>query len=180
MTTARALDLEAGGGAIDVASGEQATLSGAIAGDGRFTKTGSGELTFSHENTYAGGTVIAGGALDLAAFDAAGSGAIAFKSFTFSTETLTIENDAFASHAFDNEIKHFGAGDVIDLAGLTYAQGAHASYDGKTDTLFVTSGGVMDALTLVHPVASTFVVASDGASGVDVALIPIPGLARSA
>lgn len=45
-----------------------------IAGRGRLTKTGTGSLTPSGHNSYAGGLLVKGGALQLATSDAAGKG----------------------------------------------------------------------------------------------------------
>lgn len=56
--------------------GSSGTFSGLISGSrGRLVKTGTGALTLSHENTYTGGTLVAGGALRLDNPAAMGAGA---------------------------------------------------------------------------------------------------------
>jgi autotransporter-associated beta strand protein/T5SS/PEP-CTERM-associated repeat protein len=73
FTTNRAVTLNAGGGAFDT-NGNNATLAGAIGGIGGLTKFGVGTLTLTGINTYAGGTMVSGGTLQLG--DAANTGAI--------------------------------------------------------------------------------------------------------
>lgn len=109
-------------------------------------KVGTGTLTLSHAgNTYATGTVLTQGTLDVAAQGAAGPEAIYFEA---GRQTLKIENQALSAHAFGNVISQFGAGDVIDLTGLKFVQ-AKATYDGLH--LTVHSGKVTDTLTLNDP-----------------------------
>lgn len=127
-----------------------------ISGSGGLVDTGAGALTLSNTNTYSGRTVINGGTLDLAALQAAGVNSI---SFGAGSDTLKIENAALAAepsvNSFGNAIQGFGVGDIIDLTGLTFAKGATASYNPHTDVLTVTSGGVADTMTLIHPGATT-------------------------
>jgi autotransporter-associated beta strand protein len=73
FTTNRAVTLNAGGGAFDT-NGNNATLAGAIGGIGGLTKFGVGTLTLTGINTFAGGTMVSGGTLQLG--EATNTGAI--------------------------------------------------------------------------------------------------------
>ena len=163
-----------GAGTFDT-NGHDATLLGLISGVGDLIKVGLGTLTLSQVNTYSGGTSLNGGTLDLAALSAAGTGAITFGD---GTEVLKIENAALTAvssnqNTFGNLILDIGVGDVIDLAGLTFAKNAKISYNPKTDILTVTSGGVTDTLTLVAPQGAQFALSSDGSNGTDITLIGV-------
>jgi autotransporter-associated beta strand protein len=54
--------LNASGGTFNT-NGNDATLRGTITGAGRLSKSGTGTLTLTADNTYAGGTTITGGTL---------------------------------------------------------------------------------------------------------------------
>jgi autotransporter-associated beta strand protein len=160
FTTSRAITLNPGGGTFDTAGhfpsppvGNNVTLAGPISGSGELTKTGAGTLTLSHAgDTYSGGTALDGGTLDVAALNAAGTGAITFN-FNLH-ETLDIDNAALFNNGFGNAIKNFHQGHVIDLTGLKFVPGATASYNSATNTLKVSSNGVTDTLTLIAPVGT--------------------------
>ena len=79
-----------------------------------------------------------------------------------------------SSHNFANSIGNFSAGELIDLPGLTFAQGATASYNSTTHVLSVTSDGVTDTLTLTTPGAGSFKSISDGHNGTEVELVVPP------
>ncbi len=72
LAPTRAVSLQAGGGTIDT-NGLNTMLSQAASGPGALTKAGAGVLTLTGANSYAGGTVIAGGALQLGAGGTSGS-----------------------------------------------------------------------------------------------------------
>jgi hypothetical protein len=137
------------------------TFAGAINGFGSLTLAGGSE-TLSHTGTYSGGTKLLSGTLDLAAVNAAGTGAV---SFTAGAQTLKIENAALATHHFGNTIAAFGVGDVIDLTGLAFKMGATASYNAATHVLSVTSGAVTDTLTLASPAGTLFAAFRDQSGG---------------
>ena len=64
LTGTRAITLNAGGGTINT-NGFSTTISQAITGAGGLSKTGAGTLTLTGTNTYAGGTTITAGTLQL-------------------------------------------------------------------------------------------------------------------
>jgi autotransporter-associated beta strand protein len=74
-----------GSGSIDIANGQtlttgaantDTTFSGVVSGDGALTKTGTGTLTLSGNNTYTGGTTVSTGTLVLGHSNGAGTGTI--------------------------------------------------------------------------------------------------------
>lgn len=65
IATSRATTLNAGGGTVESAEGTRFVLGGAIGGTGALTKTGAGTAILTAANTYAGGTTIAAGTLQL-------------------------------------------------------------------------------------------------------------------
>lgn len=66
FNTARATTLNAGGGTIETAAGTTLGVTGAVAGAGALTKTGTGTLVLSGTNSYAGGTAIRAGTVEVA------------------------------------------------------------------------------------------------------------------
>jgi autotransporter-associated beta strand protein len=130
-------------------------------------KVGHGALKLSHAgNTYSSGTTLKAGTLDLAAFGAAGPGAITFAG----AATLKIEKGALSGHVFGNLIDFFGKHDVIDLTGLAFHAGATATYHAASHHLAVHSGSVTDTLTLLSPLHTHFEAISDGHGGTDLLL----------
>ena len=73
FTSARAATLNAGGGIFDTDNLTTLTLSSAIGGSGALTKGGTGALVLAADNSYAGGTTIAAGTLQLGNGGASGS-----------------------------------------------------------------------------------------------------------
>jgi autotransporter-associated beta strand protein len=67
FATARDVTLVGNGGTFSTVGGTQLTLTGAIGGAGTLGKTGQGTLVLSGANTYAGGTFVDQGVLDVAA-----------------------------------------------------------------------------------------------------------------
>ncbi|UPG96623.1 autotransporter-associated beta strand repeat-containing protein [Luteibacter aegosomatissinici] len=65
MTSARAVTVNQGGATLDTLA--DLGLTGVVDGAGTLTKTGSGTLTLAGNNSYAGGTVIDGGTVAVAA-----------------------------------------------------------------------------------------------------------------
>ncbi|MDH4986713.1 autotransporter-associated beta strand repeat-containing protein [Aminobacter anthyllidis] len=71
MTTARDIELRLAGGTFDTRA--DLTASGTISGQGKLTKTGSETLTLTGTNSYAGGTKISAGTLQIGIGGTAGS-----------------------------------------------------------------------------------------------------------
>jgi autotransporter-associated beta strand protein len=142
---------------------------GSGTGGGSLVKVGHDTLTLAGVgNTYSGGTTLEGGALDLAALGAAGTGPIAFAG----RATLKIENAALSGHVFaTNNIDFFAKHDVLDLTGLHFHAGATATYHKASHHLTVHSGRVTDTLTLLAPHGTHFATASDHHGGTDVFLV---------
>ncbi|MFO1208401.1 MAG: autotransporter-associated beta strand repeat-containing protein [Amaricoccus sp.] len=67
FATARPATLLAGGGTFEQTAGTTLTDTGAIGGAGRLTKTGAGTLVLGSPNSYAGGTQVNGGVLQVGA-----------------------------------------------------------------------------------------------------------------
>jgi len=67
----------AGSGEVNVAPGRQGNISGAVSGTGGLVKSGAGTLALTGSNSYAGGTHVTAGRLDLGTSSAAGTGTIA-------------------------------------------------------------------------------------------------------
>jgi autotransporter-associated beta strand protein len=154
-------------------NGMSTVFSGRIIDDGMggsLVKVGHDTLTLSNtDNTYAGGTTLELGTLDLAALGAAGTGAIAFAHGSHAT--LRLENTALSGHAFDNAVDFFARHDIVDLSGLKFHPGAKATYHKASHHLAVHSGHVTDTLTMLSPHGSHFEAASDGHGGTEVLLL---------
>ena len=74
---ARKIELQAKGGTLDLAEGVELTLSDDINGSGALTKAGAGTLELTNANTYAGGTTISQGAVNLSGAGTLGAGDVA-------------------------------------------------------------------------------------------------------
>ncbi len=72
------------------------TFSGAVSGNGGFTKAGSGLVTLSGANTFKGALTAAGGTLDLTDSDAFGSAAADRQNLVFQSGTLRYSGEATA------------------------------------------------------------------------------------
>ncbi len=72
LAATRAITLNAGGGTIDT-NGFSTTIAQAIGGAGALTKAGLNTLILANDNTYAGGTTISAGRLQLGNFGTTGS-----------------------------------------------------------------------------------------------------------
>jgi fibronectin-binding autotransporter adhesin len=151
ISSALPIELESRGGIFD-ADGNNATLSGSIAGPGGLTKIGLGTLTLSGQGTYSGstnvevGTLQAGAAnafspnsdytiaadaiLDLNALDQiigslAGAGAVSLESATLSTGADNV------SATFSGVIS--GSGGLIKIGGSAQTLSGADAYTGATD-----------------------------------------------
>lgn len=69
-STNRSITLGSAGGALSVPSATSLQISGQIVGGGSLTKIGAGTLILASSNSYGGGTLVAGGTLQLASDNA--------------------------------------------------------------------------------------------------------------
>ena len=164
----------------DTGFSADASLAANIIGAGAVTKTGTGTLTLSGENTYSGGTTLSGGILELASDDAAGSGAI-----TFGQSPVTLQVDAAAvaqlptginllifaavHSQLDNTLTNIGAGDAIDLKGLTYntADSSKNTAVVQNNVLTVSNGFSYETFNLDSTDATSYALAGDSPNGGD-------------
>jgi autotransporter-associated beta strand protein len=112
--------IDNGGNVLSVTGSSDTTLSGAISGAGAISKSGTGTLTISGNNSHGGGTTINAGALVVGHAKALGTG------------PLAINNTATAK-------LQAGLGAPVQLAGLTI-NGGSAS---PTATLDITDNNVV-------------------------------------
>jgi autotransporter-associated beta strand protein len=137
-------------------------------------KSGKGTLVLSADNFYSGGTVLKAGTLDVTGL--AGTGGITFAGVA----KLEIANSAILfGLGFPGKINFFGKHDVIDLTGLHFHAGAHASYQAAGGVLTVHSGSVTDELFLNSPLGTHFLAARDGHGGTKITLDPPPATAHA-
>jgi fibronectin-binding autotransporter adhesin len=122
FASARGVTLEAGGGTLQTLA--DLTLSGPIDGSGGLTKTDGGRLTLTGENSYAGGTTIAAGTLQLG--DGGTTGSLAGDVVNHSALIINRSN----TYAFDGLISGSGAVEQLG-AGTTVLTGSN-SYAGST------------------------------------------------
>jgi len=137
-----------------------------ISGTGVFDQAGSGTTALTQTNSFTGGVTLHAGTLDLAAFDAAGSGDITFEA---GAQTLKVEQAALDKAHLDNTIDGFGLGDTIDLAGIGTATKAVLS----ANNVLTISGGTSGPVSLqldAHAYGSgeIFHLSSDGNGGTKV------------
>jgi hypothetical protein len=139
------------------------TIAGVIAdqqssggsGRGHLTIDGSGTVDLTANNSYAGGTTLTSGSLELGNAHAAGSGEI-----TFGGAAANLLIDAGAAPS--NTLGGLQVGDTIDLKGIGLASGSNL-YGSGTLTVSGTSTVTLNLdSALGH---SVFGVASDGAGG---------------
>lgn len=141
----------------------------AISGSGAFDQAGTGTTVLSQTSSYSGGTTLHAGTLELAAVDAAGTGAITFED---GAQTLKIDKAALDHGHLDNTIDGFGVGDTIDLAGIGKASQVTLS----ADNVLTITGGNSGTITLqldAHAYASglNFQLSSDGNGGTKITAV---------
>ena len=139
-------------------------------GHSSLTKVGSGTLTLSGFDEYAGGTLtLQGGTVDLGS---ATADSFAFTAFGAAAHgTLRIESAALPGGLFAPIILGFAFGDSVDLPCLPFVPGATAT-PGAPHTLSVSNGSstvTFDDLETSGP-GNRFAAITDGAGGTDVVL----------
>jgi autotransporter-associated beta strand protein len=134
------------------------------------TIAGSGTVKLGAANTYAGGTTLRGGILELGNSTAAGSGAITFA--PGAAATLLLDAGVQPTNVIKGLIN---SSDRIDLRGL--APGAQASVSGHV--LTITQAATTQTINLDPAqtyAADAFSSTSDGSGGVYLSLVhPLPG-----
>ncbi len=132
---------------------------------------GSGTLILNNNNTYTGGTTIQGTTLELAQFQAAGTGAITFSAGF--TDVLRIDLAAFgtlsgSTYTFNNEIDGFASGDTINLAGVAFDSNWTFTVGSGHAVSFVENG--ITYVLQFDPAKSfnTFLLQSDGNGGTNI------------
>ena len=141
------------------------------AGAGKLMVVGSGTLILNNNNTYTGGTTIQGTTLELAKFQAAGTGAITFSAGF--TDVLRIDLAAFgtlsgSTYTFNNEIDGFASGDTINLAGVAFDSNWTFTVGSGHAVSFVENG--ITYVLQFDPAKSfnTFLLQSDGNGGTNI------------
>ena len=170
------------GGIVEIGVGQTpqqaTTVSGVVAdmaGSGDFTGVGqlllggAGTVVLGAANTYAGGTQIQSGTLEITAAGTAGSGTI---QFVGAGSVLRLDATVVNNSTFANTLTDFGPSASLDLAGLTYAPGAYAALSGNT--LSVSSNGVTENFELAGSFASSYGVFQDSVGGVRVSGLDAP------
>ncbi len=119
-------------GSFDVAAGTVLGLNGTVSGGGMFAKTGAGTLVLGGSNTYAGGTRVDGGTLQVArdANLGAAAGAVTFGDGTLATTgsfDTTRAISLMQSGRFD-----VAAGTVLGLSGTVSGAGGFAKLGAGT------------------------------------------------
>jgi fibronectin-binding autotransporter adhesin len=165
FTAARNVTLNAGGGTFDTDNGTALTLANAVVGAGALTKDGGGALTLTNTNTYAGGTTISVGTLQLGNGGALGS--ITGNVLNDGTFVFNRNN----SYTFAGLISGTGSLEQIG-SGTTILTGTN-SYSGATDvregTLIV--NGDQSAATGTTTVEAGGVLGGTGTLGGNVAVL---------
>ncbi|UVK43826.1 autotransporter-associated beta strand repeat-containing protein [Mesorhizobium sp. AR07] len=163
MSTARDIDLRTAGGTF--ATDADLTASGMISGKGKLTKTGAATLTLTGASTYAQGTTISQGTLQLGngggqgsiVGDVANSGVLAFNR----SDTLTFTGAISGS----GSLKQIGTGKTVLTGANSYAGGttiAAGTLAGSASSFG--SGAILDdaALIIDQATDATFANAING------------------
>lgn len=123
FSSTRAVTLGAGNGMFEPAAGTSLTLGGAVGGPGALVKIGAGTLVLAGTNSYAGGTTIASGIVQVSS-DAnlgAAAGAIEFQGGTLQTS---------ANLTSGRTLDFAGAGTVLTDSGTTFTYNGTLTGDG--------------------------------------------------
>jgi autotransporter-associated beta strand protein len=157
------------GATLALQSSAAQTLSGVISGEGSLRKSDSGLLVLSVENSYAGGTEVAGGTLRIGHAGSLGTGTVSVAGGTLDLNSLNPANvirftsgsiindgnwtsgsialvgavDAASVNALTAPVVSIGAGASINLNGVTRA----ITLDGGSISAFGNFSGTLNLLT---------------------------------
>lgn len=150
LGAARPVNITSNNGGLDAGTGVTGTLTQGITGPGALTKTGDGAVVFTGANTYAGGTTIAAGVLQLG--DGGTSGSIVGNvtnngSLIFNrADTVTFPGVISGS----GDVQQAGAGTTVLTANNTYTgetsveRGALAVGDAGHPGAALSGGGLVN------------------------------------
>jgi hypothetical protein len=138
----------------------------------------NGSISVDSGTLYLRRIVVGAGVLDVGggATLELGGPVAADQTVKFKSGGGTLEIDHLSG--FHGAVGAFGAGDTIDLRGLTFAGGETVGYSGSTTSgvLTVTSGTQTAKVALLGQyAAANFVTSSDGQGGTDITFAPTPG-----
>lgn len=121
-----AINLSNSSARLTTGNASDATLSGIIGGSGGLTKTGTGSLTLSGANTYAGGTIVNAGTLVLNQVAGGIIDALGTEGLTLGSDTTLLSNvtgrvsNAITSTSATNVTFGAATGAVLTLAGSSF------------------------------------------------------------
>ena len=149
----------------------RATAAAERADQGTLVKKGSGTLVLDGaSSTYSGGTELDGGALEIGALGAAGTGAITFGA---GPETLIVDQAAFGSDTtLANTLSGLGLDDTLDFKDFAFGGRVTAHLGG--DAIDLAFGSTDYRLTLADTPRATLQLASDGGVGTLVSFAALP------
>jgi autotransporter-associated beta strand protein len=150
------------GAVFTAASGGLATFSGTVSGNGSVSKTGTGTVTLSGNNSYSGGTTLTTGVLRLESATGAGTGTI-----TQSDGTSTIEIDTTGTVANAMNFHNLSTLQTVTLSGNKTLNNSTYTVAASTTT---TESGVLSGVAVItkEGTGSLVVTASNSFTGATV------------
>ena len=126
MTSARAVELAGMQGFIETVGGTSLTLSGTVSGAASLVKEGAGTLVLSGNNSYAGGTFVRGGVLQVASDNSLGaaSGGLVLDEAALRTTANMISARAVELAGTHGTIETWWAGTSLTLSGTVSGAGS--------------------------------------------------------
>jgi hypothetical protein len=128
---------------------------------------GPGTVELTTFNTNTSGTEIFAGTFEIADGAGAGTGAITFANAAGVSATVQFDAIPANNGTYPNTIVNFGAGDTIDLRGLTFVSGASAQL--TNGFLALDDGATVEYFIVNNPTETHFQVTADGFGGTQIA-----------